>query len=547
MIKYNRAQFELLIWSGLFLVVFGLALRFNGHEALDHFFQSHEQYDLDEVFTAISIAGALGLVYSLIRMKDLAREIERRIAAEKNVDWIACHDPLTNLPNRRMFGALSARPAPGAVRDQYAVFSIDLDGFKKINDLLGHAHGDEALKIVAERLSAIFPGNDVYRVGGDEFAVVIKIQGDQDLVAVARHIVEIVSKPIVTNGATVDMGASVGLALYPEDSDEFKTALQYADCAMYAAKKAGRNNVRTFASSMQQDLVARVQMEAALKKALNDGRIRPHYQPLVDLKTQEIVGFEALARWETESGAFVSPSDFIPVAEDAGLIIPITDYLFETACRDALSWPSHITLSFNISPVQLSDRLLGLRLLNVMREVGLSPHRVELEVTESALIQDTETAREVLSGLTAAGIKIALDDFGTGFSSLSQLSNYQFDKIKIDKSFVATFETNEKQEKLVRAIISLGTGLSVKITAEGIETQTQLQRLRELGCDIGQGYLFGRPAPIDQVTEIIRRRPAASAFSRTEPDDAPGHGGLNQVAPWWQPAQASVPFLAKQG
>ncbi len=505
LIKHNRARFELLLWTGLFVLVFGLALYYNGHEALDHFFQSHEQYDLDEVFTAFSIAGVLGLVYSLLRIKDMATEIERRIAAEKNVDWIARHDPLTELPNRRLLDAISARPTSGGANTRHTVFSIDLDGFKKINDLFGHGYGDQALRTVADRLSNIFPGGEVYRLGGDEFAVVTKRHGTQDLVAVGQHIIESISKPIATNGATLEMGASVGIARYPEDSDDLNAVLQYADCAMYAAKKAGRNNARIFASSMQQDLVARVKIESALKDALNDGLIRPHYQPLVDLNTQEIVGFEALARWETAVGTFVPPSKFIPIAEDAGLIVAITDHLFRTACHDALTWPSNIGLSFNISPVQLSDRLLGLRLLNIMGEVGLPTHRVELEVTESALIQDTETAREVLDGLTEAGIRIALDDFGTGFSSLSQLSNYQFDKIKIDKSFVATFETSEKQEKLVKAIISLGTGLSVKITAEGIEKQTQLQRLQELGCDIGQGYLLGRPVPIEQVQAVIQQ------------------------------------------
>jgi diguanylate cyclase (GGDEF)-like protein len=503
LIKHNRAQFELFLWSGLFVLIFGLALYFNGHEALDHFFQSHEQYDLDEVFTAFSIAGVLGLIYSLIRVKDMAKEIERRITAEKSVDWIACHDPLTELPNRRLLDAISARPTSGGVNVRHTVFSIDLDGFKKINDLFGHGYGDHALRTVADRLSTIFPGGEVYRLGGDEFAVVTKRHGDQDLFAVGQHIIESISKPIATNGATLDMGASVGIARYPEDSDDLKTVLQYADCAMYAAKKAGRNNARIFASSMQQDLVARVKMESALKDALNHGLIRPHYQPLVDLKTQEIVGFEALARWETAAGTFVPPSEFIPIAEDAGLIVAITDHLFRTACHDAVSWPSHLGLSFNISPVQLSDRLLGFRLLNIMGEAGLPAHRLELEVTESALIQDTEAAREVLDGLIEAGIKIALDDFGTGFSSLSQLSTYQFDKIKIDRSFVATFETSEKQEKLVRAIISLGTGLSVKITAEGIEKESQLQRLQELGCDIGQGYLLGKPMPIDRVREVI--------------------------------------------
>ncbi|WP_333631308.1 putative bifunctional diguanylate cyclase/phosphodiesterase, partial [Agrobacterium cavarae] len=305
---------------------------------------------------------------------------------------------------------------------------------------------------------------------------------------------------------TVEIGASIGFARIPEDSAFPAEAIQYSDCAMYAAKKIGRNIVKAFVPEMQKELIKKIQMEADLKLAMKLGKIRPHYQPLVDLKTQEIVGYEALARWEREPGKFVSPCEFIPLAENAGLIVELTDQLFRIACQDALSWPPHTVLSFNISPVQLSDRLLGLRLLKVLGEVGLPVHRLELEVTESALINDAETARDVLDDLVKSGIKIALDDFGTGYSSLSQLSNYQFNKIKIDRKFVATFEESDRQEKVVRAIIALGIGLGVKITAEGIEDASQLRRLQDLGCDIGQGYLLGKPRPIEETLAVSERQ-----------------------------------------
>jgi EAL domain-containing protein (putative c-di-GMP-specific phosphodiesterase class I) len=210
-----------------------------------------------------------------------------------------------------------------------------------------------------------------------------------------------------------------------------------------------------------------------------------------------------LARWKTAEGRFIPPCDFIPVAEDAGLIVELTEQLFRRACKDAMSWPSDTILSFNVSPTQLSDRLLGLRLLKIMGEVGLPVQRLEIEITESALIQDAAVAKEVLEDLTKAGIRIALDDFGTGYSSLSQLSNYQFQKIKIDRSFIQTFETSEKQDKVVRAMVALGHGLGVQVTAEGIEEPSQLQYLQELGCDLGQGYLLGRPQPNDEAIHFI--------------------------------------------
>lgn len=502
----NRAKWEAIVWLLAFALIYGTAFFFDGHEAIDALFVSQETYNLDEIFTALTIAGGLGLIYSVLRIKDMHREIQLRVTAEKHVDWIACHDPLTELPNRRLLEVALLKLLTLSHTQRSAIFSLDLDGFKKVNDLLGHEHGDQVLKVVAKRLCSMFPEDNVYRLGGDEFVVVVERKGNQDLSALGKRMVVAISKPIAINGATVEIGASIGFARIPEDSAFPAEAIQYSDCAMYAAKKIGRNIVKAFVPEMQEELINKIQMEADLKLAMKLGKIRPHYQPLVDLKTQEIVGYEALARWEREPGKFVSPCEFIPLAENAGLIVELTDQLFRIACQDALSWPPHTVLSFNISPVQLSDRLLGLRLLKVLGEVGLPVHRLELEVTESALINDAETARDVLDGLVKSGIKIALDDFGTGYSSLSQLSNYQFNKIKIDRKFVATFEESDRQEKVVRAIIALGIGLGVKITAEGIEDASQLRRLQDLGCDIGQGYLLGKPRPIEETLAVSERQ-----------------------------------------
>ena len=502
----NRAKWEAIVWLLAFALIYGAAFFFDGHEAIDALFVSQETYNLDEIFTALTTAGGLGLIYSVLRIKDMHREIQLRVTAEKHVDWIACHDPLTELPNRRLLEVALLKLLTLSHTQRSAIFSLDLDGFKKVNDLLGHEHGDQVLKVVAKRLCSMFPEDNVYRLGGDEFVVVVERKGNQDLSALGKRMVVAINKPIAINGATVEIGASIGFARIPEDSAFPAEAIQYSECAMYAAQKIGRNIVKAFVPEMQEELIKKIQMEADLKLAMKLGKIRPYYQPLVDLKTQEIVGYEALARWEREPGKFVSPCEFIPLAENAELIVELTDQLFRIACQDALSWAPHTVLSFNISPVQLSDRLLGLRLLKVLGEVGLPVHRLELEVTESALINDAETARDVLDGLVKSGIKIALDDFGTGYSSLSQLSNYQFNKIKIDRKFVATFEESDRQEKVVRAIIALGIGLGVKITAEGIEDASQLRRLQDLGCDIGQGYLLGKPRPIEETLVVSERQ-----------------------------------------
>ncbi|MBB4276334.1 putative bifunctional diguanylate cyclase/phosphodiesterase [Rhizobium mongolense] len=491
---------EVFIWLSIFLLLVFLSWQFHWHESLDAFVEEHHDYPLDDVFVALNISGFLGLIYSALRIRDLSKEVNRRLQAEKNVDWIAYHDSLTELPNRRFLDSVCAQKTiDQRTRQAYAVFSIDLDGFKKINDLLGHDHGDAVLKAVAQRLSSLFPGERVFRLGGDEFVILSRRTGNPDLVAVGNSIVAEIGKPFTVNGIAIDLGASVGLALYPENGDDLNQVIRHSDCAMYSAKKQGRNLVKPFIPSMYDELAKRIRVEADLRAAIKNAEIVPYYQPLVDLKTNKVIGFEALARWKKACGEFIPPSEFIPVAEEAGLIVDLAEQLLRRACTDALSWPGELVLSFNVSPLQLSDRLLGLRILKILGDIGFPAHRIELEVTESALIQDAVTARIVLDDLVNAGVRIALDDFGTGYSSLSQLSNYQFDKIKIDRSFVTSFEANDKQDKVVKAIIALGAGLGVTITAEGIEEESQLRRLQDLGCDIGQGYLLGKPVPVEEL------------------------------------------------
>lgn len=501
---YREAAVFIIIFVGLTLA----AVVFEAHERLDAVFHTYKHIHLDEILTGLCVAGLLGVMYATLRIRDLSTEIEQRQQAEKRVEWIACHDPLTELANRRMLESrLTERNGSASEKGEYAVYSLDLRGFKRVNDLFGQEGGNQVLKIVAKRLGDVFPDDEIYRLGDDEFVVIAKRHGSGDPMGTGARLLRYLCRPMHLSGVTADIGASIGIALMPEDATDMRTAKNQADCAMHATKKARRNGVARFDAAMEMDAVRRATMETDLRKAIRARSILPHYQPLIDLKSNEIVAFEALARWQTSPGQYVSPAEFIPLAEEAGLIVELTDQLLRQACADAVRWPESVSLSFNISPTQLSDPLLGLRIIRALNESGLSPHRLEVEVTESALINDTKTARHILDDLTAAGIRIALDDFGTGYSSLSQLTHFHFDKIKIDRSFIRSGDDSERQDKVVRAIIALGAGLGIKVTAEGIETENQLRWLTDLGCDIGQGYFLGFPADARQAAALCLHEP----------------------------------------
>ncbi len=500
-----RVFVEILGWTLVFMSITAIAIAINVHHYVDTFLAAYRGYHFDDVFISLNIAGLIGLIYSLMRVKDLTLENHRRREAERNVEWIATHDALTELPNRRMLDKeLAATAAEGGV--QRTVFSVDLDGFKRVNDLFGHAVGNEVLKTVAERLKSTFPHESIYRIGGDEFIVITRGM-DADTAAVAgQRIVQQLTAPIDADVMTVDVGASVGYAFSQGGADALNTAIMHSDYAMYAAKTAGRNRAMAFAPSMEQDVYKRARLEGALKRAVREGAIIPHFQPLIDLKTNRVYGFEALARWELQPGEFVSPGEFIPLAEETGLIVPMTEHLLRLCCREACHWPQDVGLAFNLSPVLLSDAVLGLRLIKIMSDEGFSPTRLELEITESSVMKDYPAAQKVLGDLIEAGARIALDDFGTGYSSLSQLSGFSFDTIKIDRSFVTAMNKGERQDKVIRAIVALGSGLGVKTTAEGIEDDEQLAYLRSLGCDIGQGYLLGKPMPAEAALRFMQER-----------------------------------------
>jgi len=505
--KSGRKVFlEILGWTTVFMSVTVLAMGLNVHHYVDTFLDTYQGYRLDDIFIALNIAGLIGLIYSLVRVKDLTLENHRRREAERNVEWLATHDALTSLPNRRMLDRELANAAAEGTSTPRTVFSIDLDGFKRVNDLFGHAVGNEVLKTVAERLKASFPNDCIYRIGGDEFILITPGVNAEAAADASHRIVQQLTAPIDADVMTVDVGASVGYAFSAGGSDALQTAILHSDYAMYTAKSSGRNRAMAFAPSMEQDVYKRARLEGALKRAVREGTIIPHFQPLIDLKTNRVNGFEALARWELQPGEYISPGEFIPLAEETGLIVPLTEHLLRLCCIEARNWPQDVGLAFNLSPVLLSDAVLGLRLIKIMSDEGFSPSRLELEITESSVMKDYPAAQKVLSDLMSAGARIALDDFGTGYSSLSQLSGFSFDTIKIDRSFVTAMNKGERQDKVIRAIVALGSGLGVKTTAEGIEDEEQLAYLRSLGCDIGQGYLLGKPMPADAARRFMQER-----------------------------------------
>ena len=382
------------------------------------------------------------------------------------------------------------------------VFALDLDGFKRANDLLGHAAGDQVLITVADRLRKQFRTSVIARQGGDEFLILVSQDAVPFPLVAAQETIAFISEPIKVNDTEVEIGVSIGIAV-AEPGKDANDLVDQADIALYVAKSAGRNTAKVFDAAMMEFASQRASMEQALRHAIRNGDIVPHFQPLMNLRSGRLTGFEALARWHRGNGVFTPPDVFVSLAEQAGLITELSDSLLHQACRVATTWPADLILSFNVSPMQMSDKLLGLRIIRALDAAGLPPNRLEIEITESAVVRELEAATQIISDLRNAGIQVALDDFGTGFSSLSQLGNFSFDRIKVDRSFVAECERDPKRLKIIKAILNLGKGLGIHTTAEGIETAEQLALMKGMGCENGQGYLFSPAMPASGLAQFI--------------------------------------------
>ena len=452
-------------------------------------------WSLDNILT-FGIFASLGLsAFAFQQSWRLSKALELHQAAERESLRLAMHDQLTGLANRRSFEAFGAQfLSEKAMFERRSLMFIDLDHFKPVNDIYGHAAGDKVLVDYASRIEKHFPGGMVARFGGDEFAVISPpIANDSEANGYARACLAGIAEPFHFNDAVLHLGASVGVAMFGKDGDTIGEVMRRADIALYKAKHAGRHQVAFFEEELETDIRERNWMESELAKAVRDGDVIPFFQPIVDLTTRAVIGYEALARWRHAERGLISPMEFIPVAESCGLMVQIGEHILRKASEAAVNWPAHVKLSINLSPVQLREKTLGLKIIGILGETGLLPQRLEVEITENALVSDLETARETIEQLRAAGIAVALDDFGTGCSTLQHLRTCKFDKLKIDRSFVASMQKNEESRLIIDAILSLSRSFGIRCTAEGIEEQSELEALTGWGCTEGQGYLFGKP------------------------------------------------------
>lgn len=434
------------------------------------------------------------------------KEVKERAEAERRANILAEHDTLTGLGNRRHLQERLTEWMEKAKGTRSAAMLLDLDRFKAVNDLNGHHTGDKVLIEVARRLKNLDFGGDAFivRLGGDEF--IIMLIGDQDVETterIARETLEAISHPFEIDERRHQLGTSIGIARFPEDADDVEELMRAADIAMYEAKRSGRNAYRFYDVELDRRVRKRARIEDDLRDAVEVEGIEAWFQPIVRIETEEVTGFEALARWPHPELGMIPPDEFIPIAEEAGLIDRITMIMLRKACRAARDWPSDMTVSVNMSPVVLRDSWIVTKTFAILRQEGLSPERLVIEVTENAVHGDMEFAREAVDAFRHAGIRVALDDFGSGHSSLSTLRELHFDHIKLDASFVRTIEEGDSL-KITTAVAGLASAMGVEVNAEGVESRKGADILAALGFESGQGYLYGRPVEENEARRIAR-------------------------------------------
>lgn len=448
---------------------------------------------------AVLVAGGIPGWLVFRKMQDIRR-------ARAEALFLADHDSLTGVANRHGLEetALGALELSRRNKSVVAVLLIDLNHFKEINDSFGHATGDRLLKAFANRLKSSVRADDVVaRFGGDEFVVLqLGLAQPRGAKVLADRLIRILSAPYDIGGTSLNCGVTIGIAVAPTDADNWDQLLSRADAALYKAKDGGRNSVCFFTSGMDAIFKQRTNLEVELRRALESKSFNLAYQPLFSFHDESLTGFECLLRWP-QNWLFRSPADFIPVAEESGLIVPIGEWILITACRTAAAWDNHLKIAVNISPVQFRQGDLVGIVERALAISGLVPNRLELEVTESLWLQDSDTVLDQLSRLRSLGVSIALDDFGTGYSSLAYLWRFPFDKVKIDRSFVAAIQSDPKALAIVQTIVAMAKALNLTVTAEGVETEEQARALREAGCDQVQGFFYGRPLSLAVAEEIV--------------------------------------------
>jgi diguanylate cyclase (GGDEF)-like protein len=478
-----------------------------------------------------TLAVALVLNVALIlfgwrRSKDLKAALEAYERAERQAERNANTDPMTGLANRRelvrcLSDALTAKR--GGV-----LLLLDLDHFKRVNDLHGHLAGDHLLKTVAEALTKAAPDAACCaRIGGDEFAVLLDGESSRAAEKVAESIIERLATPVFAAGSQLQVSASIGLAS-TKKLDKEEDVLRQSDVALYAAKRAGRGRYAWFDRELERELTERLAMEEDMRAGIRSGEFVPFFQPLIDLETRELVGFETLARWRSPKRGLLEAEAFMELAESTGLVGPMTMSIIEQALKDARTWPAHLKIAVNISPVQFRDAHLAEQIIKLLTETGFPASRLEIEITEASLLEDRTQVVTIIRSLKNLGVSVSLDDFGTGYASLAQVNNLPVDRIKIDKSFISTIVKSEQTAAIVGTIASLGHTLNVPITAEGVESEQIRSALKQFGCSEAQGWLFGRAVSADSVRTFLGLRrpgetPAAEPAPKPEAGDEDGH------------------------
>ena len=487
----------------------------------------------DNLLTSALLLNIALIIFGWRRYRELTDEVSERRKAETQARLLAESDPLTDCLNRRSIGpATDALIAAAAQRGEIVSFvMVDLDNFKQINDLHGHSTGDAVLRECAERMRGILPEHALLaRLGGDEFACVIpfQVRHAEEIDRLATAIIEEIARPIATPTIHVETSVSLGLTRsdfhLPQQGEnapvDAQALLHMADIAMYHAKKLGRNRYYWFETSMETDLRVRGELETGIRQGIPRGEFVPYYEQQIDLATGDIVGFEMLARWNCPVRGIVGPDIFIPIAEEIGMISALSESVIAQALRDAKGWDAKLTLSVNISPVQLRDPWFAHKLLKLLVEANFPPERLDIEITESCLHENVTVVRTLIASLRNQGVRVSLDDFGTGYSSLAQLRSLPFDHIKIDRSFVSNLMECQDSETIVKAITSLGEGLGMPVTAEGVESEAVLKRLQGYGNYKAQGYYYGRPQPAGVTSDLLALRDLLSK-PVAEPDVAP--------------------------
>ena len=432
-------------------------------------------------------------------LRDAATRRERKEAQDR-ISYLAHHDVLTGLANRALFVERLADAVSRARtrQTQVGVAFIDIDRFKNVNDSLGHAAGDQLLKAVADRLQQCMRRDDIVaRLSGDEFTVLLADVGSREVAErVARKILKAFAMPLRMRGRDLYVSASIGVALFPQDAGDAESLVSHADIAMYRAKELGRNNFQFYTLDMVTNVSEKLSVENALRFAIERDELLLHYQPIVDFNSGAAVGAEALIRWQRPEQGLIEPARFIGIAEESALILSIGRWVLQTACAQASAWTDGERISINLSPRQFRDRKLADSILEILHELALPPERLELEITESVLMQDLDTTRAILNKLRANGVSLALDDFGTGYSSLSYLKRFPVDRLKIDRSFIKDIVADADAAAIVHAIIAMAHRLKINVVAEGVETEAQYTLLRAAECDFAQGFYLGKPLPV---------------------------------------------------